>query len=454
MQDQNEIQTSTVPAAPVLQNERIDALDTTRGCAVLGILLMNIWSFAGPQAIADYPLAAADWGGAPLQTWAIIHTLFEGSQRALFSLLFGAGMLLMVTRLESKPGRIPAGRIYYRRITLLMACGLFDAFVLLWAADILFIYGLCGLLLFPLRRLRTRTLLILSVIVFLIPASLRYADWQESIVLKQEYIAWQADPATGTNADDHARKRIKAWEAKEKRARPDLSDPEIQESMRITGSGALGEFFIERIKTSFFVQVFVGLKSWFLDALGAMLLGMALMRAGILTLQAPQKTYLQLMIAGYAVGLPLAAWETWALITTNFDILLKLRNLIHYDVRRIATALGHLGLILLLCRAFPASLIAGKIAAVGRMALSNYLGQSILGGLIFYTIGLGLYGKFTGYYLYVVVLLIWAIQIAFSNWWLARFRFGPAEWLWRSLTYRQRQPMQLPSGSQSAIKSA
>ena len=90
-------------ATPLPLADRIHALDTTRGFAVLGILLMNIWSFAGPQAIYDYPVAAADWGGAPLQTWAVMHTLFEGSQRALFSMLFGAGMLLMVCLLYTSP---------------------------------------------------------------------------------------------------------------------------------------------------------------------------------------------------------------------------------------------------------------------------------------------------------------------------------------------------------------
>jgi uncharacterized protein len=147
-----------------------------------------------------------------------------------------------------------------------------------------------------------------------------------------------------------------------------------------------------------------------------------------------------MVVFGYGIGLPLAIWETSTLIITDFDPLLKARHLLHYDVRRIAVALGHLGVILSLCRALPTGRVLAKIAAVGRMALSNYLGQSILGGLIFYSIGLGLYGQFTGYYLYLVVALIWAVQIAFSNWWLARFRFGPFEWLWRSMTYARRQP--------------
>ncbi len=427
--------------APVSVAERIDALDTTRGFAVLGILLMNIWSFAGPQAIYDYPVIATDWGGAPLQTWAVVHTLFEGSQRALFSLLFGAGMLLMVTRLQASSPNAPIGRIYYRRIFLLMAFGLFDAFILLWPADILIIYGLCGVLLYPLRRLGTRTLLLLAIIVFTLPGVMRVNNWQESIVMQQEHAALQADPAAAEQLDEAAAARMVTWEKKLKRAYPDLDDPEIQESMRINSRGSLGEYFAHGIKVSLILQIFVGLKSWFLDALGAMLLGMALFRAGVLTLQAPRRTYVLLAVLGYGIGLPLAGWETSSMISADFDPVLKARNMIHYDIRRIAVGLGHLGAILLFCQALPRSWIATRIAAVGRMALSNYLGQSILGALIFSTLGFGLYGQFTGYYLYFVVAAIWAIQIAFSNWWLARFRFGPFEWLWRSLTYGKRQEL-------------
>lgn len=427
--------------APVGAAERIQALDTTRGFAVLGILLMNIWSFAGPQAISDYPSAAADWGGAPLATWAIIHTLFEGSQRALFSMLFGAGMLLMVGRLEAASPGAPVGKIYFRRIFLLMAFGLFDAFVLLWAADILLVYALCGLLLYPLRRVGTRWLLIAACIVFALHAGLRTLDWRESIALEHEYEALRADGSLARPLDTATAARVEQWEAKLRRARPDLADPEIVESVRINGSGALGEFLVERWSTSLFVQVFVGLKSWFLDALGTMLLGMALLRSGILTLRAPPRAYARLVIVGYGIGLPLAAWETATLITSDFDPVTKARHLMHYDLRRIAVACGHLGLILSFCRTWPDIALARRIAAVGRMALSNYLGQSILGGLIFYSVGLGLYGRFTGYYLYLVVIGVWAVQIAFSNWWLSRYRFGPFEWIWRSLTYRQRQPM-------------
>lgn len=443
--DQDNTTNSPRGTAPVGAAERIQALDITRGFAVLGILLMNIWSFAGPQAIYDYPPAAADWGGAALQTWAIVHVLFEGSQRALFSMLFGAGMLLMVGRLQAGTPDAPVGRIYYRRIFLLMGFGLFDAFVLLWPADILLIYGLCGLLLFPLRRLGTRTLLVVAILVLAIPATLRTLEWQETIALQTEFAETVAelavDPTAADHLDEAATERLEKWATKEQRAHPDLDDPKIQESIRINSSGAVGEFVVARLKTSLILQIVVGLKSWFLDALGAMLLGMALYRAGVLTLQASRSTYMWLAVLGYGIGLPLAAWETGATIAADFDPVLQARNLIHYDVRRIAVALGHLGTILLFCRTLPGSRVATRIAAVGRMALSNYLGQSILCGLIFYTVGFGLYGRFTGYYLYLVVVGVWAVQIAFSNWWLARYRFGPFEWIWRSLTYRKRQPL-------------
>jgi uncharacterized protein len=428
-------------ATPLSAVDRIQALDTTRGFAVLGILLMNIWSFAGPQAIYDYPVAATDWGGAPLQTWAVMHTLFEGSQRALFSMLFGAGMLLMVSRLDERTPAAGSARIYYRRLGFLMLFGLFDLFVLLWPADILFIYALCGLVLYPLRNLRPRTLLLLALIVFSVQGGLRAMSWQESIQLRAEYMAVQADPALAADADQAQQMRLQEWEAIEQRAHPDLDSPKTRELIRITGSGAIGEFLVNKLRTSLILLLVVGVKWLLLDSLGAMLVGMALLRAGVLTMTAAPRSYMLLLMLGYGIGLPLAAWETVGLIGSDFDPILKARNLIHYDFRRMAVGLGHLGLILLFCRNFPQSWLATRIAAVGRMALSNYLGQSILCGLLFYTVGFGLYGQFTGYYLYLMAAGVWIVQITFSNWWLGRHHFGPFEWAWKSLTYKQRQPL-------------
>lgn len=397
---------------------------------------MNIWAFAGPQAYFDYPVAVADRPGAPVATWAVVHTLFEGSQRALFSLLFGAGMLLMVTRLGEVPGT-RVGWTYYRRLFWLMAFGLFDAFVLLWPADILLTYALCGLLLYPLRRLGAPLLLVLALIVMTAQAGLRIADLREALALQAEYPAAKA----AAPGDERAAQTVKAWETILERAQPDVDSEKTRNSIRITASGSLGELYAERGRTSLVLQTVVALNAWFLDALAVMLLGMAALRTGILTGRGSGAALWTMVIAGYGIGLPLAIAETRELLANGFDPISDKQWLVLYDLRRVAVAAGHLGVILLVCRSGVAAQLRRRLAAVGRMALSNYLGQSVIGGGVFYSVGLGLYGQYTGWHLYVLVLLVWAVQLLASAWWLERFRFGPAEWLWRSLVYRRRQPM-------------
>jgi uncharacterized protein len=430
---------SAVPT-PVSRPERLATLDLVRGCAVLGILLMNVWAFAGPQAYFDNPGGIADRAGAPLQTWAVMHTLFEGSQRALFSLLFGAGMLLMVSRLADTPGA-RVGRLYYRRIFLLITIGLFDAFVLLWPADILFTYGLCGLLLFPLRRLPVPALLATALLVMSLNASLRWADLNEARSLSAAY----PDALLQAEADPRAAEIVEQWENIVERTRPDVTSEELAETIRITSSGEFGEFYRDRATTSLILQTVVALNAWFLDALAVMLIGMAALRAGLFG-ESARKAPLLLMLVGYGIGLPLSLGETWTLINVDFDPLMKKFWLVLYDLRRLLVAAGHLGLLLAWSRGSRFAWLKARVMAVGRMALSNYLGQSILGALVFYTVGFGLFGRYTGWQIYIYVFAVWVFQLGFSHWWLGRYRFGPAEWLWRSLTYRQKQPLRIAPG--------
>ncbi|MCC5794638.1 MAG: DUF418 domain-containing protein [Chromatiales bacterium] len=425
--------TSPLTATP--SGERIATLDVTRGCAVLGILLMNIWAFAGPQAIYDFPLVAQDWGGRPLETWWVMRVLFEGSQRGLFSILFGAGMLLMVARLEAATPAVRPAAIYYRRLLWLLAFGLFDAFVLLWPADILITYALMGALLYPLRRLDARWLLLLALLAFGLQLANRTGDAREVAALATFKTELAAAGGVVGEPDKETAAKLARWARFENRARPDITTPEVQESIRAIGSGTLAEFYRERATSSVVLQVFVGPRVWWLDALGGMLIGMALFRMGVLTLRVAPAVPRVMMVAGYGIGLPLASWETYALVASGFDPVRKMELMIHYDLRRLAVTFGHLGLILTICQAGLLEAARRRLAAVGRMALSNYLAQSLICGLIFYTIGLGLFGRFTGYWLYLVVLGVWTLQLLYSPWWLARFGQGPAERLWRRLTY-------------------
>lgn len=440
---------ASLPAVPVAAAERIVALDATRGAAVLGILLMNIWAFAGPQGFFDYPVAVAGWPGAPVVTWAVVHTLFEGSQRALFSLLFGAGMLLMVGHLERSAPGVPPGRVYYRRVGWLIVFGLVDAFVLLWPADILVTYGLCGLVLYPFRRLRPALLVAIAVAIMVLNAGLRVADLEESRALQATYTQVQGRDVATLSPDEAA--AVAAWQRILARSRPDLASPTFRESLRVTAEGPFGAFVAERLRSSLILQTVVALNAWLLDALAVMFLGMAALRAGLLTGGATGRTLAVLVVAGYGIGLPLSLAETLALLRTDFDPIVDKQYLVVYDLRRLAMAAGHLGVLLWLARQPRWQGVTNRVAAVGRMALSNYLAQSVLCGFIFYAVGLGLYGRFTGFYLYGVVALVWALQLAWSPWWLARYRFGPAEWLWRSLTYRKRQPFRRAPASPVAM---
>jgi uncharacterized protein len=434
---------------PVPRQERLQALDVARGVAVLGILLMNIWAFAGPEAFFDYPLAIADRPGNPVATWAVVHTLFEGTQRALLSLLFGAGAMLSLVRLEERGGPGSARGTYYRRTFVLIALGLVNAYVFLWPADILFVYGLAGLCLYPLRKLRTPVLLAIALVAFIVPASLRIAKIVDLRALESASTAAIASQAAGAALREVERRSIADWDKELKKARPDPADEELVNGMRIMQSGSLAEIIVHQAKVSLILQTIVAVKWWFLDALSMMIIGMALCRSGIFTGSAPHGRYLAMTGAGLAVGLPLALWQTNTLLVAGFHPLsVEITNL-GIDVRRCALALGYLGLILWFCRAVYGQVIKRSLAAVGRMALTNYLSQSILCGLIFYSFGLGLYGRVTGYQLYGVVLLVWGVQLAWSGWWLNRFRIGPFEWVWRSITYRRAQAWRSGSSAET-----
>ncbi len=443
---------SVAPAiGPGSRQERLQALDVARGVAVLGILLMNIWAFAGPQAFFDYPLAIADRPGNPVATWAVIHTLFEGTQRALLSLLFGAGAMLSLVRLTERGAPGGARATYYRRTFALIALGLVNAYIFLWPADILFVYGLASLCLYPLRRLRTPVLLAVALVALAVPASIRAVEIVNLRALESASAAAIASRDSGIALGEAELESIADWDRKLKKARPDPADAEMVDDIRIMQSGSLAEIFVRQAKVSLILQTIVAVKWWFLDALAMMIIGMALYRSGILTRPAPRKRYLAILGAGFAVGLPLAVWQTNTVLAAEFHPLaIEITNL-STDLRRFALAIGYLGLLLWFCQTAHGQAIKRSLAAVGRMALTNYLSQSILCALIFYGFGLGLYGRITGYPLYGVVLMIWGVQLAWSSWWLKHFRLGPFEWVWRSITYQRAQAWREAPSTETGI---
>jgi uncharacterized protein len=176
------------------------------------------------------------------------------------------------------------------------------------------------------------------------------------------------------------------------------------------------------------------------DVLSMMLIGMGLVKLGVITAQRSNRFYLILALVGYGIGLPLNALLTYQLMINDFDMTkVVLFYFSTYNFDRLFIALGHAAVLMLICKSAKAWLLA-PLAAVGQMALTNYLMQSAICTTLFYGYGFGWYGQLERYELWYVVLVIWAFQLTVSPLWLRIFRFGPMEWLWRSLTYWKRQP--------------
>ncbi len=273
-------ETSTQIQAPVSGKARIRSIDTLRGLVLLGILIINILAFAQPFGAMADPQVDGAVSGVDFALFAGAEIFVEGGMRAVFSMLFGAGLLIFM----NKPGADPAEvrSLYYRRTGWLIVFGLVNA-------------------------------------------------------------------------------------------------------------------------------------------------------------------YLLLMLAGFGVGLPLNAWETMTFVGSGYDIQWQSLNRPSYDLGRLALAVGYIGLVMSVCRAGLLRGMQSVLARIGQMALTNYLMQTVLCNLVFLGFGLGRFALWDRWQMYLFVLGVWILQALFSVYWLDRYRFGPCEWLWRSLTYRRRQPMLKPA---------
>ena len=428
---------STVQAdAPVAVSARIASLDILRGVALLGVLLLNILGFGMASAGYFHPLVGL--GKNPelnYAVWGIMNLFFEGSMRGLFSLLFGAGIVLFATGFGTRSGKEKGAFLHYKRTFFLLLFGMFDSFVLLWTGDILILYAMAGALLYPLRNARPKTLLILSATV-LVCTSILFA-------VSGVFVEEGRDAAARIDADPSAehspeeRELAALWTGSENQFTYNESAIEEELDIRRGSYIEIADYSAKKVIDSllFFTPVYM---LW--DCVGMMLLGMGLYRMGVLSAQRSKKNYLQLAIGGFALGLAENGFELFQAIDSDFDAIVVSGYFQGtYQLGRVAMSMGWLGLIMLFCQGEIWSGLKNRLAAVGRMALSNYLLHSLICLVLFTGAGFGLIGVFERWELYVIVLLIWMVQLALSPWWLKRYSFGPAEWLWRSLTYGSMQ---------------
>ena len=407
---------------------RIALLDALRGFALLGILLMNILAFGLPSPAYSFPGFDVDPdGGADRIAWILVELFGEGSMRGMFSLLFGAGLLLFTTG----PGAKSAA-VHYRRMFFLLLFGLFDAYVLLWFGDILICYALCGSLLYPLRHWRARSLLAAAMVILLL-SSLSHLGLDLLLTSAREasrLLATSADPASLPAWVPEA---AAGWDEFAASYRMTPTQIEAELALRRDGYGSAFAWNLAQVNT---MLLFVTPAFLLWDALLMMLLGMALFRVGILTGELGPPGARRMALAGLVTGIACNGWEIHTALAGDLSLLAAFAQTnVTYHAGRVAMTLGYTGLLALALQRGWLPGLMRRLGAVGRMALSNYLMHSLIALLLFTGAGLGLVGTLGRAQLYALVLLIWLIQLWLSPWWLCRHRFGPLEHLWRRLTY-------------------
>ena len=439
------IATLTPPSAqPVAQAERIRAIDILRGVALLGILLMNIPFFAMPDNYGD--AFTSDPTNVNFWVYAGITVLFEGKMRALFSMIFGVGIILFMARKE-KDGK-SATALFFRRMGWLVLFGLLDSHVLLWMGDILYYYGIIGMIAFWFRKMKPTYLALGVPLVAIIGFALNVFFYQSVRDKRLAYVAVQTAQNQGRPLTSAQQQAVKDWQEVQKSFLPNKA--EVAEHTRLMKSPNYLTVASRYRKETWEGQTqYLIFGIW--DPLALMLLGMALYKWGFVTGQWPRRRYWQTMLIGYGLGLPLVTFNFYYgysqhIADTDGFIRYMEQNPILwagliYPFQRILLVMAHASLIILVIQSGWVPGLLNRLSAVGQMAFTNYVMHTVICTLFFFGYGLNYYAELEFYQLYYVVATIWAIQLIASPIWLRHFYFGPLEWAWRSLTYWQRQPM-------------
>lgn len=428
---------TTGAVAPVQQTERIEALDILRGIAVLGILLMNIVGFGLPWAYEN-PTVAGGMDPPNYWAWAIPTMFFEGTMRGIFSLLFGASIVLLTDRMEQSGAGLRTADIHFRRMLWMMLFGVIHWALLLWIGEILFAYSIGGLLLFSFRKMQPRWMLAIAAALLLTSVATSMLAHQSLAAAKSAAFAAQTEQGSGATLTREQQEAITYWEDSIAEFSPPAEA--LEPIIEVHQVGYIDAVILQ-FPMSYEFQ-WTDLPWWlFFDMMSFMLIGMALLKMGILGGGQSARFYGLMMALGYAVGIPLNYFELQLFQISGFTVLGFSQASITYEISRLAMVVGHLGLFLIIIRCSWLKTLQRTFAATGQMALTNYIAQTLICTALFFGFGFGLFNQLERHQLFYIVAAIWALQLAWSPIWLKHFRYGPLEWLWRSLTYWERQPL-------------
>lgn len=403
----------TATGSPVEAKQRHIILDALRGFALLGICLANYPEFSLYSFLEEYPRQLFPSAGIDTITQWFLYIFVDGKFYTIFSLLFGIGFSII---LENNRKRGANGTlIFYRRMFFLLLIG-FAHLILIWSGDILMLYAAVGMTLPLFLRCKDRTLLIWAVVFLAVPVIIDYICQFTGVYLSSKLVEWQwlLCDRFGITEENFA-----YW----------LRDA--------TSYGDMHKFLlmgaVERM------QEFVDGNRYF-KVLGLFLIGYWIGRNRMFaSLENYRPLLKKICLWGLCLGLPLSAVYAWSAMAgkpLGFGT-----HSLFYFISVYLTSFGYISLFVILYLRKKEGVAWKILAFPGRMALTNYIGQSAIGVLIFYGVGLGI-GATTGLiYAEVIAIAVFIFEIAFSSGWLSYFRFGPLEWLWRCLTYLRLFPI-------------
>ena len=397
---------------PVENTNRLQSLDLLRGIAILGILIMNIQSFAMPSSAYNNPLAFGDLSGFNKITWILSHLFADQKFMSIFSILFGAGIVLITEKKELLTGS--SVKLHYTRNLILLLIGLLHAH-LIWYGDILVAYALCSFIVYPLRKLSPRKLLITGLLIVSVPSilnglfqfSLPYMPASELQDLRMDWAP----------TNELIEQEITAFSSS------------LSSQIKINSQKAL------------FLETFVFLILFLWRAGGLMLVGMALYKWGVLSAVRSRSFYLKSAFYSLTIGFPIVIYGMYMNFTMNWDFQYSMFTGSQFNYwGSLFIAYGYISLIMVFAQSDNYNTIKKRLASIGQMALTNYILHSFIGAFIFFGIGFGLFGQIDRSFQMLIVSIVCILQYLTSEKWLSSYKFGPLEWVWRSLTYGKKQP--------------
>ncbi len=444
---------SSVSVSSMPARERIVLLDVLRGFAILGMALVNVPFFGVPIArLIDWQWAQVSFSDGLVR--CVVAFLADEKFLPIFAMLFGMGLALQNQRVQEAGNNFT--KLFVRRLLILFGLGIAHG-ILIWYGDILALYAFLGFIVFWLRNRSSRTLLVCALVVFMVPMFIQvflglgdsggrgnsFEEKKKAILAELRKQAGGSETGVSGQGLAPAKGRKTASEQKTANAQALIRLIDFMaDDQRIYSTGTMRQMILHRSIFYLFFAPLVAFTYMVWKVLGSMLLGLYLYRRGFFCgTDTPPGRYRRLMVFGLVPGVVL---QTAGLIiqalNTHHAWAYNLQFGCDY-LGKLGMSLGYMGMVALLYQHSRWQSRFEPLAATGRMSLTNYIGTSVLAGLIFYGYGFGLMGRVSFPLVELIALLIVTFLVGFSVVWMKYFLYGPLEWLWRCLTYLRVLPI-------------